>query len=135
VDRDEALRRLRDARVGRMATVDGRGSPHVVPFVFAVDGSTIYWAVDDKPKRSRELKRLANLAGHPWAEVVVDEYGEDWSALWWVRASGPARLVSGEEADRSKELLRAKYTQYRDLPPAGPFVAIDIEHLTWWSAT
>ncbi|HEX2267645.1 MAG TPA: pyridoxamine 5'-phosphate oxidase family protein, partial [Actinomycetota bacterium] len=61
MNRQEALQRLRDARVGRLATADAAGVPHVVPFVFAVDGETLYWAVDRKPKRSQILKRLENL--------------------------------------------------------------------------
>jgi PPOX class probable F420-dependent enzyme len=134
VDREEALRRLAAARVGRLATADASGRPHVVPLVFAVDGDdTILWAVDHKPKRSRELRRLANIAANPRVELVVDRYDEDWTALWWVRAAGTARIVEGAEVERAKDLLGAKYPQYRDRPPAGPFVAIAIERLTGWT--
>ena len=76
------------ARVARLATVTPDGSPHVVPIVFAVDGDTIYTAVDGKPKRSRQLQRLANIAAHPRVTVLADRYDEDWSQLWWVRADG-----------------------------------------------
>ena len=62
MDRAEATRRLIASKVGSIATVRPDGSPHVVPFVFAVsetrDGLVIYWCVDDKPKRSRQLQRL-----------------------------------------------------------------------------
>ena len=134
MDREEALRRLADARVGRLATADASGRPHVVPLVFAVDGDTIVWAVDEKPKRTRELRRLANIATNPRVELVVDAYDEDWTTLWWVRAAGTALVVEGPDADRAKEVLAAKYPQYRDHPPAGPFVAIEIERLTGWAA-
>jgi PPOX class probable F420-dependent enzyme len=135
MERGEALRRLAAARVGRLATADASGRPHVVPLVFAVDGDdTILWAVDHKPKRSRELRRLANIAANPLVELVVDGYDEDWTALWWVRAAGTARVVDGTQAERAKDVLAAKYPQYRDRPPAGPFVAIAIERLTGWTA-
>jgi len=136
VDPEEALRRLAGARVGRLATADVSGRPHVVPFVFAVeeDGRRAYWAVDDKPKRSRNLRRLANIAANPRVEVLVDHYEEDWGVLWWVRASGIARTVEGDEAARALELLVAKYPQYAERPPAGPFVAIDVERVAGWSA-
>jgi PPOX class probable F420-dependent enzyme len=134
MEREEALRRLAAARVGRLATADASGRPHVVPLVFAVDGGTIVWAVDHKPKRSRRLRRLANIAANPLVELVVDGYDEDWTALWWVRAGGTARVVDGDEAEWAKDLLSAKYPQYRDRPPAGPFVAIGIERLTGWTA-
>jgi PPOX class probable F420-dependent enzyme len=119
--------------VGRLATADATGRPHVVPFVFAVDGPRIYWSVDDKPKRSRRLRRLDNIAANPRVEVAVDHYEEDWGALWWVRAAGTARTLEGDEAARALELLVAKYPQYAGRPPAGPFVAIDVERVTGWS--
>src|SRR5437016_10406468 len=130
MDRGEARRRLAEARVGCLATADAGGLPHVVPFVFAVDGDTIYWAVDQKPKRTRELKRLANIRANPNVEVVVDHYDEDWANLWWVRASGPARILEdGDEARRALALLAAKYQQDRASPPEGPVVAVEVAHL------
>ena len=133
---EEARKRLQEARVGRLATADASGVPHVVPFTFVVDGDTIYWAVDEKPKRSRDLKRLANIRANPNVEAVVDRYDEDWRDLWWVRASGPARVVEdGEEARRAVGLLAEKYPQYRASPPLGPAVSIEIAHLRWWLGT
>jgi PPOX class probable F420-dependent enzyme len=136
MDRDEAYRRLADARVGRLATVRPDGSPHVVPFVFAVEGRTLYWAVDRKPKRSRNLTRLANLRAEPRAEVVVDGFDEDWSRLWWVRARGRARQVSEpDERRRALAALAAKHPAYRSQPPDGAVVAIDLERWSGWSAS
>jgi PPOX class probable F420-dependent enzyme len=133
VDERQSLERLGEARVARMATVDGQGAPHVVPVVFALEGRTIYWAVDHKPKRSPALKRLANLRANPAVQLVVDHYDQDWSSLWWVRATGQARILEGgDERERALELLAGKYPQYREQPPDGAVVAIDIERLAWW---
>lgn len=133
MDRREATRRLEEARVGRLATADAGGVPHVVPFVFVLDGNTLYWAVDEKPKRSRQIKRLANIRVNPNVEAVIDRYGERWDKLWWVRAAGPAQIVeTQEELDRALGLLAAKYRQYRKQPPLGPVVAIEVAKLTWW---
>jgi PPOX class probable F420-dependent enzyme len=133
MDRREARRRLGEARVGRLATADAGGVPHVVPFVFALDGDTIYWAVDEKPKRSRRIKRVANIEANPNVEVVVDRYTERWDRLWWVRAAGPARIVQEQaEEERALVLLEAKYRQYRRQPPQGPVVAIEVARLSWW---
>ena len=132
---DEALQRLAAARVGRLATADIGGVPHVVPFVFAMEGETLYWAVDQKPKRSRELKRLENIRANPNVEVVVDNYSEDWNDLWWVRASGTARILEeDEERLKAHRLLSEKYQQYADAPPEGPVVAIDVNRTTSWEA-
>jgi PPOX class probable F420-dependent enzyme len=137
VDEAEALRRLAEARVGRLATADAGGVPHVVPFVFALDGRTLYWVVDRKPKRSSRLSRLANIEANPNVALVVDHYEEDWGALWWVRATGTARVVDAgsEERRRALDLLDAKYQRYRDEPPEGPVVAVELGRVTGWSAS
>lgn len=137
VDRDEAIARLRAARVGRLASVTAESRPHVVPFVFAVlernGGLVAYWVVDEKPKRSQRLRRLTNIASNPSVEIVVDAYDEDWRDLWWVRASGTGRVVdSAAERDAALTALREKFPQYRADPPTGPVVAIDIEQVTGW---
>jgi PPOX class probable F420-dependent enzyme len=137
--RDEALRRVAAARVARMATVRPDGSPHVVPFVFALvasdPGVRIYWAVDDKPKRSARLARIEHLRTNPAVEIVVDAYDDDWSRLWWVRVRGAGRIVR-TEAERGAALaaLTDKYAAYRDSPPRGDVVAIDVAEVRWWSA-
>jgi PPOX class probable F420-dependent enzyme len=123
---------VEDARVARLATVAVDGRPHVVPICFALDGDTLYTAVDEKPKSTRNLRRLANIEANPRVEIVVDHWDEDWTQLWWVRLSGVARVV---EHDRhALELLAAKYEQYRECPPAGPFVLVTIQRRSEWRA-
>jgi PPOX class probable F420-dependent enzyme len=138
MERTDAIERLRTARVGRLATVRPGGRPHVVPFVFVlVDAPDlrVYWAVDAKPKRSRQLRRMANIEHDPSVELVVDEYDEDWDRLWWVRVAGDARILEpGPEHDTAVAALRAKYPQYAADPPPGPVVAIDIATVTGWEA-
>ncbi len=128
-------RRLSEARVGHLATVDGEGHPHLVPLCFAVDGETIYFAVDAKPKRTTDLKRLRNLAANPSVSVLVDHYDEDWTGLWWVRADGAARVVDGPDAARGLEVLTRKYEQYQSDRPPGPVVAISIVRISGWAAS
>lgn len=122
-----------DARVARLATIRPDGSPRVVPICFALDGDTLYTAVDEKPKRTRRLARLADIERDPRVEVLIDHYADDWSQLWWVRLRGRARVVEHDE--RALELLTAKYPQYRERPPDGPFIAVEIDERTDWSAT
>lgn len=121
--------------MARLGTVREDGEPHVVPFVFALQDDTIYSVVDEKPKRTKGLQRLANIAAHPRVTVLVDEYEESWDRLWWVRVDGHARVVSeGPERDRAVELLAAKYPQYREEPPTGPAIIVDIDRWRSWSA-
>jgi PPOX class probable F420-dependent enzyme len=123
-------------RVARLATIDPDGRPHLVPIVFALDGETLYSAVDQKPKRSRRLRRIENARARPDVTVLVDHYEEDWSRLWWTRLRGRARVLDGgDEHDRALELLAEKYPQYRSEPPAGPVLAIDVAEVRTWSAS
>ncbi len=135
VDTAEARRRFARARVARLATVRPGGGPHLVPVVFALEGETVWLVVDEKPKRRRRLQRLANIEADPRASLLVDAYDEDWGALWWVRADGRARIVAaGPELELAQGLLAAKYPQYRDRPPPGPAVAVEVTRWASWSA-
>ena len=126
-------RRVNEARVGRLASVRPDGRPHVVPCCFVADGEVIYSAVDAKPKSSLALRRLENVRVTPSVSLLIDEYGEDWSSLWWVRLDGSARVIeSGVQRDRALECLRAKYQQYRREPPPGPVIAIEVTEWRAW---
>jgi PPOX class probable F420-dependent enzyme len=127
--------RLTAARVARLATTDPDGRPHLVPLVFALDGDTLYSAVDRKPKRSTTLRRIENARTRPNVTVLVDHYEEDWRRLWWIRVRGRARVLDeGDERERALTLLARKYEQYRAEPPDGPVLAIDIVEVREWSA-
>ncbi len=123
------------APVGRLATIDSEGRPHLVPLCFVLEGDRLYSAVDEKPKRTKRLKRLENILLHPTVAVLVDHYDEDWSRLWWVRLRGEARVLEdGPERDAALALLLEKYEQYRAEPPTGPVIAIEIREWREWSA-
>jgi len=122
--------RLGAARVARLATVTPDGAPHLVPIVFVLVGDVVCTAVDAKPKRSRALQRLVNIAHEPRVSVLADHYDEDWSALWWVRADGVATV--GETPEPA---LVAKYPQYAATPPPGPFLRIAVRRWTAWSGS
>ena len=132
---DESTQRSRvaAARVGRLATITADGRPHVVPCCFALSGDTIYSAIDHKPKSTRRLRRLDNLRSNPNASLLVDHYADDWSTLWWIRADGTGRILDdSREMAAATALLVAKYRQYRDDPPAGPVIAIDVSTWRGW---
>jgi PPOX class probable F420-dependent enzyme len=131
---EEARRRFAAASVARLGTVDAGGHPHLVPIVFALARETLYSVVDAKPKRTTELRRLQNVRADPRVSVLVDHYDDaDWSALWWVRADGIARVLDPvePEARNAVQLLARRYPQQR---PTGPVLAIDVERWSSWSA-
>ena len=120
------------ARVARLATADEHGVPHLVPVTFAVDGDTVVTAIDSKPKRTRALKRLANIVANPRVALLADDYDDDWSRLWWARADGSA--VVRERDQHAVALLSERYAQYRDEPPDGPVIAVAVERWSGWTA-
>jgi PPOX class probable F420-dependent enzyme len=126
---------VREARVARLATIDPDGRPHLVPIVFALDGETLYTAVDAKPKRSRVLRRIENARARPDVTVLVDRYDDDWERLWWVRLRARARVLDGgEDAERALRLLAEKYEQYAERPPGLPVLALEVVEWRGWSA-
>ncbi len=132
---DELRDRVTEARVARLATIDPEGRPHLVPVCFALDGDTVYSAVDQKPKRSQELQRLRNIRANPAIALIVDHYDEDWTQLWWVRLRGQAAVLEpGPERERALALLADKYEQYRADPPRGDVLAVRVEEWRSWSA-
>jgi PPOX class probable F420-dependent enzyme len=131
---DEARARFAAAKVARLATADAAGRPHLVPVAFVVAGETIYSATDAKPKRTRALRRLANVRASPAVSLLVDRWDdEDWAALWWARADGRGRVLAPDdpEAGRAVALLRERYPQQRD---AGEVLAVEVERWSGWAA-
>lgn len=134
---DAARERFAVARVARLATVSAAGVPHLVPLTFAVAGDTIVSAVDAKPKRTTALRRLRNVREHPRVALLADHYDDaDWTALWWARADGAARVLEpgDPEAEAAVACLRERYAQYRAAPPAGPVLHVRVERWTGWTA-
>lgn len=133
-----ALTMLARGRVGRLATADAAGRPLAVPVCYVFDGARCYSAVDAKPKRTRDLRRLANVRANPHVCLVVDRYDEDWSALAWVIVEGRAELLeSGPEFGTAVDALVAKYPQYRTLPlarDAGAMLRITPSRILSWAA-
>ncbi len=125
-------------RVARLATVDAQGQPHVVPIVYAFDGSLLYTPLDAKPKRVdvHQLQRVKNIRANPHVATVVDDYADDWTQLAWVQIRGTAQLVEeGEAHATGVRLLTAKYPQYQTMPlDDRPIIVITPERITSWRA-
>lgn len=126
-------------RVGRMASVDAMGYPHVVPICFAFDGNQIlYTAIDSKPKVGcwKNLKRVRNIDANPHVSVVLDRYSERWKELAYVILHGTATLlIKGPERDAAELSLREKYEQYKEFLEAGsPVIRIRITRQVRWGS-
>jgi PPOX class probable F420-dependent enzyme len=132
---DVQRRFLDKGRVGRLATADRSGAPHVIPVCYAVAEDTLYVTIDEKPKRRDvPLKRVRNILENPQAAFVADHYDEDWRRLGWIMLRGRAEILDdGAEHDRAQELLRARYPQYRAMNLTDlPVIALRIARAIGW---
>jgi PPOX class probable F420-dependent enzyme len=133
---DAELRAFIDAqRVARLATVDERGRPHAVPVCFALEGDTMYSAIDEKPKRGTTLRRLRNIAANPQVQLLLDVYDDtDWTRLRYVQLRGSARIIDADEEHAlAIALLRARYAQYASMAlETRPVIAVDIDRVIEW---
>lgn len=128
---------LKTSRIARLATVDSTSAPFLVPICYAYDGKRLYTPLDAKPKRvpGTQLKRVRNIKENPKVAVVIDEYGEDWSQLYYVLILGIASLIAAASPDHVAvlKLLRRKYAQYRQMPlEENPVISINPMRIRAW---
>jgi PPOX class probable F420-dependent enzyme len=130
---------LNAARVARLATLDAKTRPHIVPVCFVHDGKFFYTAIDQKPKRvaPERLARLRNIREAPRVALLIDEYDEEWSQLWYILIRGKAKLIpksAHKEHARAIRKLRAKYPQYAQgmLADDAPVIRITPKRITSW---
>jgi hypothetical protein len=58
------------------------------------------------------LARLKNIKETPQVALLVDQYDEDWTRLWYALVRGEGQLVAASaEHRRAIQCLRAKYPQ------------------------
>jgi PPOX class probable F420-dependent enzyme len=123
---------IRDARVARLATVGADGTVRLVPICFAVVDDWVVGAVDHKPKRTGQLRRLDDMVASGTATVLFDHYDNDWAQLWWVRVRGRAIVDAPGDAATVVAALVAKYPQYGDRPPSGSVYRIAMDEVRSW---
>lgn len=100
---------VNNARVARLATIDFEETkPHIVPVVFVFDGNSYYIPIDKKSKKDYDperLRRVRNIQENPNVALLIDEYDEDWSKLFFVMIQGKGSLIgkfTGYDDDAKK---------------------------------
>jgi PPOX class probable F420-dependent enzyme len=127
---------LLQAPVGHLATTGEDSQPAVVPVCFVLDDDIAWSVIDEKPKSSRDLKRLRNIRENPRFALLVDRYDNDWSRLAWVQLIGRADVVSALEHPEIIGLLRQKYPQYRQMDlETSLLIRMDVERVVSWRAS
>ena len=118
---------INKAKVARLATVDIKCTPYLVPVVFVFDNDNDYYfiPINEKTKRSRpeNLKRVRNIKENPNVALLIDEYNEDWTKLYFIMIQGKASIIGGKKLEQDEipllekahKLLSNKYPQYQNI--------------------
>ena len=125
---------LAGERAARLAYLDDRDRPRVLPVTFALAEGALWSAIDEKPKRTGEPARLRYLERRPEAALLVDVYDDDWSRLAWVQLLGRVDVVPVAGSAAAMEALAAKYEQYAERMPPGPLLRLSVERALHWRA-
>lgn len=122
--------------MARLALIDDAGAPRVLPVTYAISGTRIVSAIDDKPKRvpGESLARVRWLRARPRAALTVDHYEDEWSKLAWVQALGEVQVLDASFDATAVAALGQRYTDYRERPPSGLLLSLEPERLLWWRA-
>jgi PPOX class probable F420-dependent enzyme len=138
------------ARVARLATVDSKAIPYIVPVVFAFDGEKYYIPVDEKTKTLKpdKLRRIKNIEINPAVALLIDEYNEDWKKLLFIMIQGKASVIGKrrenerdeEQQDDNDKLLKiahkllfTKYPQYQHIAIGKLCIVIYPQKMIFWS--
>jgi len=135
---------INKAKVARLATADLEYKPHLVPIVFVFDNdlNCYFIPIDEKTKRSgpENLKRVKNIQENPKVALLIDEYNEDWTKLYFIMIQGKASIVGGKKLEQNEmqllekahKLLCNKYPQYQKIG-VGEYLIMIMPHkvISW----
>lgn len=124
------------ARVARLSTVDN-DQPHAVPVVFIFNRGCFFIPLDKKSKsvKPEKLRRVQNIVKNPRVALLIDEYKENWSKLFFVLILGKASIIGKEQSSllaRVHKLLLAKYPQYKKAGIGESCIMLDPQKVIFW---
>jgi PPOX class probable F420-dependent enzyme len=130
------------ARVARLATVDSECKPHLIPVVFVYDNNYYFIPIDDKHKTStpEKLRRTKNIRQNSNVVLLIDEYDEDWTKLYFIMIQGNASIIGGKKLEqhemvlleKAHKLLYEKYLQYEKIGVGGYVIKIHPKKVISW---
>ena len=135
---------INKAKVARLATVDIKCTPYLVPVVFVLDNDNdcYFIPIDEKTKRSRpeNLKRVRNIQKNPNVALLIDEYNEDWTKLYFVMIQGKGSILGDKKLEQNEmlllkkahKLLRSKYPQYQKISVGEYLIMIMPQKVIVW---
>jgi len=129
---------IKGAKVARLATVDQKSHPYVVPVVFVFHENSFFIPLDEKVKtvNPRKLKRVKNIEKNPNVTLLIDKYQNDWKKLFFLMIHGKATVIDGKNTklmDIIHKLLVSKYPQYKKIGIGNYCIMINPTKVTFWN--
>ena len=129
---------IKGAKVARLATVDQKSNPYVVPVVFVFHENSFFIPIDEKVKtvNARKLKRIKNIEKNPNVTLLIDKYQNDWKKLFFLMIHGKATVIDGKNnklMDKIHKLLISKYPQYKKIGVGNSCIMISPTKITFWN--
>ena len=126
------------AKVARLATVDQKLYPYVVPVVFVFHENSFFIPLDEKTKtvNPKNLKRVKNIEKNPNVTLLIDKYQNDWKKLFFLMIHGKAKVIDGKNSkvmDKIHKLLVSKYPQYKKIGIGNSCIKIEPTKVRFWS--
>jgi len=96
----KTLTLIKGTKVARLATVDQKSHPYVVPVVFVFHENSFFIPLDEKTKtiNPRKLKRVKNIEKNPNVTLLIDKYQNDWKKLFFLMIHGRATMIDGKNS-------------------------------------
>jgi hypothetical protein len=103
--------------------------------VFVFDNNCYFIPIDEKHKRStpEKLRRTKNIRHNSNVVLLIDEYSENWTKLYFIMIQGEASIIGGKNLEQNElvllekthKLLYKKYLQYEKIGVGGYVIMID----------
>jgi len=114
----------------------------LIPVVFVFDNNCYFIPIDEKHKRStpEKLRRTKNIRHNSNVGLLIDEYCEDWTKLYFIMIQGEASIIGGKKLEQNElvllekthKLLYKKYLQYEKIGVGGYVIIIDPKKVISW---
>ena len=128
---------IKGTKVARLATVDQKSHPYVVPIVFVFHENSFFIPLDEKKKtvNSKNLKRVKNIEKNPNVTLLIDRYQNNWKKLFFLMIHGKATVINGNSKlmDKIHKLLISKYPQYKKIGIGNSCIKIEPTKVRFWS--
>lgn len=129
---------IKGTKVARLATVDQKSHPYVVPVVFVFHKNSFFIPIDEKTKsvNPKNLKRVKNIEKNPNVTLLIDKYQDDWKNLFFLMIHGKAKVIDEKDCklmDKIHKLLILKYPQYKKIGVGDSCITIEPTKVRFWN--